>query len=129
MTQALIVKVAFHNLKRELETLLGAVDPAIQSSAQKALAYATDLENSASTFIGGVAEDSEPQSTGDSTNYKLYEFLYSLGLTQDQLLLVARNEALHELRQLRMLRIVYGYSLPQAQAALTKFEERLGRSI
>ena len=108
MTQRLLFEVCLQNLQRQLEVLLDSAESTTQNSLQNALAYTTELEKYASTFIGGTAEKIEAPPTGDSTNYKLFELLASFGLTEKQLLLVAKNEALHELRKLRMLRIVYG---------------------
>jgi hypothetical protein len=58
----------------------------------------------------------------DTTNYKVYTLLAGFGLSRQQLLAVAKVAELHEVRQLRMLRITFDLSLMEAQAELAKFD-------
>lgn len=67
-------------------------------------------------------------SNPDSTNYKVYALLASFGLSRQQLVAVAREADLHELRQLRMLRLTFNLSLQEAQAELAKFDEGSGNA-
>lgn len=62
-------------------------------------------------------------SVQDTTNYKVYALLASFGLSRQQLLAVAKEAELHELRQLRMLRLTFNLSLQEAQAELAAYDE------
>jgi hypothetical protein len=59
-------------------------------------------------------------SNPDTTNYEVYALLASFGLSREQLVAVAKVAGLHELRQLRMLRLTFNLSLAEAQAELAK---------
>ncbi len=60
-------------------------------------------------------------SNPDDTNYEVYALLASFGLSGQQLLAVAKVANLHELRQLRMLRLTFDLSLAEALAELALF--------
>jgi len=61
-------------------------------------------------------------SNSDSTNYETYKLLASYGLSKEQLITVARTEMLHELRILRMLRLVFNLTLQEAQQVLMQVD-------
>ena len=125
MSQQSLVNACLHNLKLQLESVCSSSNPETQRSVEKALAYANELKEllQASSAERPAQVGAENGALGDVTNYRMYEQLASFGLSSNQLLAVAQTEGLHDLRKLRMLRTVYGLSLPQAQAALAEAEE------
>lgn len=99
----------------ELET---ALEPAIAKKITMALRFANELKS-----MGAIAPESPaaliklaPDS--DTTNYETYKLLRNFGLTSSQLITIAMNEGLHELRILRMIRTVFDIGLEEARSVL-----------
>lgn len=116
-----VFESCFASLKGLLEKLCLSSDEKSREIAGQAVLFLDELGKLARTANVAREAPIKPQTTdSDPSNYALYELLASYGLSQQQLIEVARTEGLHELRVLRMPRMVYQLSLAEAQQVLAE---------
>jgi hypothetical protein len=106
-------KVCRANLLMALDRLKQYSDPSVVAQATMAEALFRDFESSEKpTSQFGTSGDGREYN--DNTNYEKYKLLRSFGLSPEQLVDVANADGLHELRVIRMLRIIFELSLDEA---------------
>lgn len=115
-----VFESCFASLKGLLEKLCLSSDEKSREIARQAVMFLDELGKLARTNIAPKSPVKTQTIDCDPCNYALYELLASFGSSQQQLIEVARTEGLHELRVLRMPRMVYQLSLAEAQQVLAE---------
>jgi hypothetical protein len=106
-------KVCRANLLKALERLKQHIDPFVAVQATMAEELFLDFE-STQIFDSLPRSENQAREPHDDTDYERYRLLQSFGLSPEQLIDVAKSDGLHDLRIVRMLRLVFEMNLEEA---------------
>ncbi len=106
-------KVCRANLLKALDELKQHADASVVAKATMAEGLFLDLESFEKALPQSDASR-QGREYNDDTNYERYKLLRSFGLSSERLTEIAKSDGLHELRIVRMLRLVFELSLDEA---------------
>lgn len=122
MSKEIIFKNCIHNLRKILNEVKDSSDQENTKRIDRAIFFAKEIDSLWPADIQMVPDNEKSiGSDFDSTNYETYKLLKSFGLSLDELVQVAKNENLPELRIVRMVRLVYEIGLDEACYLLKDF--------
>jgi hypothetical protein len=120
-------KICKANLLKVLERLKQHTDPDVVTQATLAEGLFIDFQSLEKSDLQSGASE-EVREFIDNTNYEKYRLLRSYGLSAEQLIDIAKSDRLHNLRVIRMLRLVFGLSVDEASKLVDSTNSSGGRN-